>query len=219
MEGSSFAKELYSDSLKLSKLELDVSGGDDHDLQGGDGSFWGDSDEEFNKSSDLDREWERRRDQFYNVGYRDGLSAGKESIAQEGFNIGFKRSALVGFDWGLVRGVSSAFACLPEELKASLIETQEKRKKFQELYDTVHSISTADALKSFHDDLVTKEAAEHIENSKSCSDTTSLENKISDFNLGNYAGELQQLLLESPAIDSHLSVKFFFQDSVMLQPL
>jgi hypothetical protein len=40
------------------------------------------------------------------MGYRDGLIAGKEAAAQEGFNIGFKESVLHGNRWGLVRGVT-----------------------------------------------------------------------------------------------------------------
>nr|XP_048333250.1 protein trichome birefringence-like 40 [Ziziphus jujuba var. spinosa] len=37
-------------------------------------------------------------------GYHDGLIAREEAVAQEGFNIGFKESVLVGYKWGLVRG-------------------------------------------------------------------------------------------------------------------
>lgn len=40
------------------------------------------------------------------IGYRDGLMAGKEASAQEGFNIGFGESVFVGYKWGLVRGVT-----------------------------------------------------------------------------------------------------------------
>ncbi|XP_002513103.2 protein YAE1 isoform X1 [Ricinus communis] len=198
MEGG-FAEELYSETLQLSKLEL-VPGHDE------DGAFWGDSDEELHKSSDLDREWERRRDQFHTIGYRDGLLAGKEAIAQEGFNAGFKQSVLLGFDWGLVRGVTSAFACLPDGLKEKLIETPEKRNKFLALYESVHSLSTTDALKLFYDDIVSKKAAEQSEHATASSDTAGLQYKISDCSLGNYGGELQSLLIESPAIDSHIRV-------------
>lgn len=40
------------------------------------------------------------------MGYRDGLIAGKEASSREGFNIGFKQSVLVGYNWGLVRAVA-----------------------------------------------------------------------------------------------------------------
>lgn len=42
----------------------------------------------------------------YQIGYRDGLMAGKETSAQEGFNIGFRDSVYVGYNWGLVRGIT-----------------------------------------------------------------------------------------------------------------
>ena len=37
------------------------------DIQAEDGSLWGDSDEELDKASDLDREWQKRHDQFHTV--------------------------------------------------------------------------------------------------------------------------------------------------------
>uniref|UniRef100_A0A803LR77 Essential protein Yae1 N-terminal domain-containing protein n=1 Tax=Chenopodium quinoa TaxID=63459 RepID=A0A803LR77_CHEQI len=40
------------------------------------------------------------------AGYRDGLSAGKNVAAQEGFNQGFKDSVMIGNKWGIVRGVT-----------------------------------------------------------------------------------------------------------------
>ena len=42
----------------------------------------------------------------FQIGYRDGLIAGKEASAQQGFNIGFKQSVCVGYNWGLARGVT-----------------------------------------------------------------------------------------------------------------
>ncbi|XP_042422606.1 uncharacterized protein LOC122010213 isoform X1 [Zingiber officinale] len=43
--------------------------------------------------AELIREQKWRHDHFYTMGYRDGISAGKEASAQEGFNVGFKQSA------------------------------------------------------------------------------------------------------------------------------
>ncbi|XP_020599429.1 yae1 domain-containing protein 1-like [Phalaenopsis equestris] len=57
-------------------------------------------------SSILNREWERRHSQFHTMGFRDGITAGKEASAQEGFNHGFMQSASAGYSWGLVRGIS-----------------------------------------------------------------------------------------------------------------
>ncbi|KAL3599670.1 hypothetical protein D5086_007588 [Populus alba] len=149
MEGS-FAKELYSESLQLSNAEL-----------GSKPIANDDSVEELDRESDLDREWQRRHDQFHTIGYRDGLIAGKEDSAQEGFNVGFKQSVLVGYNWGVVRGVTRKKAMEQRELEKA----------------------SSDVARMNKDD------------SSCCSD------------LENYVGELQSLLLDSPAIKSHLSVK------------
>lgn len=111
--GGSFAEELYSSvgNSRLSNEELgpsssgnilDCDGDELHD----DGSVWDGFSDGLEKSSELDREWQRRHDQFHTIGYRDGLIAGKEAAAQEGFNVGFKQSVMVGYKWGLVRGVT-----------------------------------------------------------------------------------------------------------------
>ncbi|KAL3829776.1 hypothetical protein ACJIZ3_018578 [Penstemon smallii] len=57
-------------------------------------------------TSDMDREWQKRRNEFNTIGYRDGIIAGKEDAAQEGFNIGFKESVFIGYKWGSVRGIT-----------------------------------------------------------------------------------------------------------------
>ncbi|XP_065865247.1 uncharacterized protein [Euphorbia lathyris] len=206
MEGS-FAKELYSESLQHSEVAQNPShaaiGGDVADLKDEDGSFWGGSDEELDKESDLNREWERRSKEFHTIGYRDGIIAGKEAIAQEGFNVGFRESVIPGYDWGIVRGVTSALACLPNGLQQKLIETQEKRDEYQALYESMASLSTTDALKMFHDDLLTKKAVD----SEATSDVQSLQNESSSCTLKNSVEKLQSLLLESPSLESHLSVK------------
>ncbi|KAJ4837499.1 ATP-dependent 6-phosphofructokinase 4, chloroplastic [Turnera subulata] len=208
MEGR-IAKELYSEALlSANAAELGHEPSLNGDLRDeDDGSLWGGSDEEFdNKPSDLDREWQKRREQFHTVGYRDGLIAGKEASAQEGFNVGFKQSVVGGYNWGLVRGVTSALACLPDDLKEKLIKTQEERNQFQGLYESVHSISTTDALKLFHDDMMTKkEATPSVDTMAGSSSKEGTGKESSDCSLvGNYVGELQSLLLQCPDIKSHL---------------
>ncbi|MCH83486.1 putative essential protein Yae1 [Trifolium medium] len=89
----------------------------DHGYGNLDDSVWDDSDEVFNDASELDREWQLRHDQFHTMGYRDGLFAGKEAAAQEGFNIGFKQSVLHGSRWGLVRGVTSVGVVSPTRVR------------------------------------------------------------------------------------------------------
>ncbi|KAF4378967.1 protein yae1 [Cannabis sativa] len=208
MNGS-FAEELYSESLKLSKIELDSTSSTKNqalDFQDSDRdasllddeSLWNGSDVELDKSSDLDREWQQRRDQFHTMGYRDGVIAGKEAAAQEGFNIGFKQSVPVGYNWGVVRGVTSAVALLPEGLKEKLIETEEKRNQFQKLYKSVQSLSTKDALRLFNDAIVAERNREQVGNAE-ISSTDEIENQLE-----SYYRELQSLVLGSPLINLQL---------------
>ncbi|KAB2084682.1 hypothetical protein ES319_A05G350900v1 [Gossypium barbadense] len=197
-----FAQELYSESLQLSKLQLgrssSTNGFNKSDIQDEDGSLWGGSDEELDKTSDLDREWKRRHDQFHTIGYRDGLIAGKEASAQEGYN------------WGIARGVTSALACLPDGLRERLTETQENRDKFQELYESVNLLSATDALKLFHDDILTKKAVEQSGSTEASVSVGGAQEHISNSSsLGTYSTKLQSLLLESPEI----KVQFFHQEA------
>ncbi|KAG9151907.1 hypothetical protein Leryth_002171 [Lithospermum erythrorhizon] len=69
------------------------------------------------------------------------------SLTQEGFNIGFKESVLVGRNFGLVRGITSALASLPSGLREKLVETEEKQINFRHLHESSHFVSTIDALK------------------------------------------------------------------------
>ncbi|GMP55151.1 hypothetical protein CsSME_00020058 [Camellia sinensis var. sinensis] len=122
---------------------------------------------------------------------------GKEASAQEGFNLGFKESVLAGYNWGLVRGVTSALTLLPDGLREKLVETQEEKDKFQSLYESVHSLSTTDALKLFHD--MSKRSVEQIDSNEASS------NVDQSFNiLQNYSGELKSLVLKCPAIEVNL---------------
>ncbi|KAH9745498.1 Yae1 N domain-containing protein [Citrus sinensis] len=162
--------------------------------------YSGGSNEEFDRETNLDREWQRRRDQFHTIW--------KEASAQEGFNIGFKESFHSGYNWGLVRGVTSALVCLLNELKEMLIEIQEKRNKFQNLHEYMHSLSTTDALKLFHDDILTEKAAEQSEHAEAGSNVMGLQNQSSDRScLENHFGELESIILETPAIQVPLGVQ------------
>ncbi|KAK1435032.1 hypothetical protein QVD17_00787 [Tagetes erecta] len=209
----SFADELYSEILEP-KVESDqpsvhhmkrsqLVDGEDEEWYG-DGSSCNGSDGKFDPSSDLDREWQRRKNQFHAIGYRDGLLAGKEASAQQGFNIGFKESALVGFNWGLVRGVTTALVCLPDELKEKLIKSPETGNKFQKLYESVNNLSTTDALKVFSDGLSKRE----VQHNDQAARLLPLEEPSSDYSVldGCYR-QLQSLIVESPAIEVHSSDK------------
>ncbi|GJN16733.1 hypothetical protein PR202_gb03754 [Eleusine coracana subsp. coracana] len=118
-----------------------------------DDAIWGDASGSPGRESTLDREWSHRQNQFHKMGYRDGITEGQKDSAQEGFNIGFRQSVNVGYKWGLVRGVTSALASLPDSLKEKLLPDIHHRKKLQDLNNSVHIISADDALQMFHDSI------------------------------------------------------------------
>lgn len=90
-----------------------------------------------------------------------------------------------------------------------MIETQDERDKFQELYGSVNSISTTDALKLFHDDILTKKAVKQIEPPEAGVSVGGSQEQSSNYgSLGTYTAELQSLLLES----SEIKVQFFHQE-------
>ncbi|KAJ3676222.1 hypothetical protein LUZ60_003634 [Juncus effusus] len=116
-----------------------------------DGEIWDDeSDENSNPESNLKREWNWRHNQFHTMGYREGITVGKKDSAQEGFNIGFKQSAPVGRKWGLIRGIISALASLPESSIEKLVPNIEMRQKLLDLFKSVKEISSDDALRIYH---------------------------------------------------------------------
>lgn len=92
----------------------------------------------------------------------------------------------------------SALACLPEDLKAKLVDTPEKRSEFSCLDESVRSLSTTDALKLYYDGSTKDKSAENSAN------TAATQDRIRNHdNLEKYFGELQSLLIECPAIEVH----------------
>ncbi|CAA7388770.1 unnamed protein product [Spirodela intermedia] len=82
------------------------------------------------------------------MGYRDGIIAGKEASAQEGFNAGFKKAVLGGYKWGFVRGVASALTGLPDSPRGKLAERIEKKDALWKLCETQKDLSSAGATAS-----------------------------------------------------------------------
>ncbi|EMS49922.1 hypothetical protein TRIUR3_11505 [Triticum urartu] len=87
-------------------------GGNGEDAAAADDDSWCDASDSTGHDSSLHREWTHRQDQFHKMGYRDGMTEGQKDAAQEGFNLGHRQSADVGYKWGLVRGITRG----PEEL-------------------------------------------------------------------------------------------------------
>ncbi|KAG0479620.1 hypothetical protein HPP92_010478 [Vanilla planifolia] len=130
---------------------------DQNSLCDDDSHIWGEddapTDEHSSDSLILNREWERRHSQFHTMGYRDGITAGKEASAQEGFNDGFKQSVYAGYSWGLVRGISSVMATFPDHLKEKLIKDPQNKERLQKLYASTQAISSNNALQIFHSNI------------------------------------------------------------------
>ena len=53
-----------------------------------DDDVWNDEDDDGHSNAELQREWESRRQEHYNTGYREGIEAGKHDTVQEGFDQG-----------------------------------------------------------------------------------------------------------------------------------
>ncbi|CAG7887976.1 unnamed protein product [Brassica rapa] len=81
------------------------------------------------------------------------IFAGKDAggLEDENLNIGFKESVLEGYHFGFDRGVSSVLALLHEKLKDNLIDEEEARDKFQKLHNSLHALSTDNAIKLLYE--------------------------------------------------------------------
>ncbi|KAI8566371.1 hypothetical protein RHMOL_Rhmol02G0035500 [Rhododendron molle] len=169
MMDRNFADELYSEIVKIPNGELgpisssnyEESNSHDHELNHfshDDDSLWGSSPERGTSLSDLEREWQRRHDQFHTLE--------KKLLHRRVSTWALRNQLVLDTNWGLVRGVTSALTYLPDGMKEKLVVTQEEKDKFQSLYESVHSLSTTDALKLFHDDILTDRSVEHSENAE-----------------------------------------------------
>lgn len=96
-------------------------------------------------------------------------------------------------------------ASLPDDLKEKLAGTEENRRKFQSLYESVNSLSTVDALRLFNDDITAQRTKEERVNENTNSQTKDLSKQNSDYGrLRKFYGELEALLPKSPALNLHL---------------
>ncbi|XP_057541065.1 uncharacterized protein LOC130818844 [Amaranthus tricolor] len=160
-----------------------------------DGNWLTDNDEEADEALYLDREGKRRREEFYNAGYRDGVAAGRNDAAQDGFNQGFKESVMVGYKWGIVRGLTSAFTHIPKDLQLKLVESEDTRENFLNLSEAVNSIGNEDALKLFNDGIQRGASAERSKIIESEASTRPSGSEHSG--LESYFGKMDLLLNES----------------------
>lgn len=172
---------------------------DAHGDDMGNDASWYDSDEEAGRPYGQERELQKRSQEMYNSGYRDGITAGENASVQQGFDEGLKESVSAGYKWGLVRGITSAFTCLPDQLKAQMVDTEEHRREFKCLGESVRSVSSEDALKMFHENILMKKESE-----KQRGDDEEPHGQSSGrVSLESYSQRLELLLEKSPAIKIH----------------
>uniref|UniRef100_A0A0E0KQN5 Essential protein Yae1 N-terminal domain-containing protein n=1 Tax=Oryza punctata TaxID=4537 RepID=A0A0E0KQN5_ORYPU len=153
------SEDLSGLAASLGELHVESSASKDSEIsQPGnaiaDDDIWEDASDSPGHGSTLDREWTHRQNQFHKMGYRDGIAEGQKDIAQEGFNVGFGQSVHVGYKWGLVRGITSALASLPDNLKEKMFPNIQCRGQLQDLNNSVQEISAEDALQMFHESIL-----------------------------------------------------------------
>ncbi|KAL9262818.1 hypothetical protein AKJ16_DCAP24570 [Drosera capensis] len=124
---------------------------------------------------------------------------GTNASLQQGFDEGLKESVSVGYRWGLVRGITSAFACLPDQLKAQMVDTEENRREFTFLGKSVRSVSSKDALKMFNENILMKKESEKQRGD----DEEPHDQSSGRVSLESYSQRLELLLEKSPAIKIH----------------
>uniref|UniRef100_A0A0E0CCZ5 Essential protein Yae1 N-terminal domain-containing protein n=1 Tax=Oryza meridionalis TaxID=40149 RepID=A0A0E0CCZ5_9ORYZ len=152
------SEDLSGLTASLGELHVESSAPKDSEIsQPGksvDDDVWDDVWDSPGHGSTLDREWAHRQNQFHKMGYRDGIAEGQKDIAQEGFNVGFGQSVHVGYKWGLVRGITSALASLPDNLKEKMFLNVQCRGQLQDLNNSVQEISAENALQMFHESIL-----------------------------------------------------------------
>ncbi|KAF8647017.1 hypothetical protein HU200_065532 [Digitaria exilis] len=170
-----------------------ANGGDVATLE--DDDVWDDASDSPGHPSNLDREWIYRQNQFHKMGYRDGITEGQKDSAQDGFNVGFRQSVNVGYKWGLVRGVTSALASLPDSLKERLVPDAQCRRKLQDVHGSVQEISADDALQIFRESICQSNHASEDSHVTSTADGSTESNRIKSL-----SNDLVLLLRECPDI-------------------
>ncbi|XP_010938632.1 uncharacterized protein [Elaeis guineensis] len=153
-------------------------------------------------ASVLNREGRFRHNKNHTMGYRDGITAGKEASAQEGFNVGFRQSVHVGYRWGLVRGITSALAGLSDSAKEKLVKQFENRDRFQNLDKSVQAISANDALKMYYNSILQNESVQSHDHPEGDLQAASLTDEDSISNkLESLYNDLISLLHDTPEIN------------------
>lgn len=68
---------------------------------------WNESDDEFEKTI-AEKSWKQMQNKMGIIGYKNGISQGKELYLQNGFDEGFKLASFIGLELGKMQGVLSS---------------------------------------------------------------------------------------------------------------
>ncbi|KAJ7875383.1 hypothetical protein B0H14DRAFT_64261 [Mycena olivaceomarginata] len=126
-------------------------------------------DEEATQETSRDIEWTKISSEFTNVGYREGITAGKESALQEGFDTGFAVvGAPLGWDIGFLRGMASGSIAF---LNSNLCNHLEKESLLVEARDVAAKLAVVRFTDVVPRDLEAEEhALEHLADSDDAMD-------------------------------------------------
>ncbi|KAL0425686.1 UNVERIFIED_CONTAM: hypothetical protein Sradi_1103400 [Sesamum radiatum] len=160
----SIANELYSEVFQSSSVKLDggsnaVEANDNSiennpgDLWYDDGSSCEDSVEKLNRTSDMDREWQRRHDQFHTLGYRDGLIAGKKLLHKKGSILALRILCLLGTAGVMSEGLLDALKLFYEDQKRKSANQKEGAEPSSTTTELDHQNPDVSVLKTYSEQL------------------------------------------------------------------
>lgn len=150
--------------------DLVLSNDDDEDLALAMDHDW---DLDATEASTRENDWTKISTEFTNVGYREGITAGKESALQEGFNSGFALvGAPIGHELGLLRGISSGLV----SYLTSLARPQEQLEEARDIASKLADVRLSDlAPRDLEAEEHAKQHLEDDDNSLEPTDTSRME--------------------------------------------
>ncbi|KAF5353472.1 hypothetical protein D9756_008014 [Leucocoprinus leucothites] len=102
-------------------------------------------DDDPNYSGVQETEWSKISNEFTNAGYREGITAGKESALQEGFDKGFAEiGAPLGHEVGGARGMAAALVGILSTRVNNPSNTSNEREVARSLLDQLNSVRFSD---------------------------------------------------------------------------
>ncbi|KXN81663.1 hypothetical protein AN958_04303 [Leucoagaricus sp. SymC.cos] len=107
-------------------------------------------------------EWSKISNEFINVRYREGITAGKESALQEGFDAGFAEIGVpLGREMGQARGKAAALLGILSARAKSLPSSESQSEVARELLNQLNNVRFSDIAP--RDEQAEEHAREHAE--------------------------------------------------------